>query len=85
MLHSINAFRMVILATSLRLETLIEGNGAANMRATQVEVQTKWQPLHRHFSFLCMKSVSSLTQMSPSIVPKGPINNIPALFQILAW
>ena len=42
--------------------------------------------LHRHFQMhilkrKCMKSI----KISLKFVPMGPINNIPALVQIMAW
>ena len=45
----------------------------------------------RHFPddiFKCIflnENVSILIKISPKFVPKGPINNIPALVQIMAW
>ena len=51
------------------------------------EYKAKCIPFSRwHFQihFLEWKCMS-LIQISLNFVPKGPINNIPALFQIMAW
>ena len=47
----------------------------------------KWPPFsRRHFKCIFLNEniwISSL--ISPKFVPEGPINNIPALVQIMAW
>ena len=52
-----------------------------------LEVETKWTPFSSSFPW--MKMYTLLQQISIQIslkfVPKNPINNIPALVQIMAW
>ena len=56
-------------------------------RKISIEVETKWQPFRRrpfqtHFlEWNCLNSMN----ISLKFVPKGQINNIPALVQIMAW
>ena len=47
----------------------------------------KWTPfIRRHFkSILLNENVRLLIKISLKFVPKGPINKIPALVQIMAW
>ena len=50
-------------------------------------LKTKWQPKSDDI-FKCIflnENIWTLTKISLKFVPKGPINNIPALVQILAW
>ena len=52
-----------------------------------IEAETKWLPFSwRHFQmyFLEWKHINFIT-ISLKFVPKGPIDNIPALVQIMAW
>ena len=47
-----------------------------------------WWPLFPDDIFICIflnENVGVLLKISPKYVPKGPINNIPALLQIMAW
>ena len=51
------------------------------------EAETKWTPFRRrHFQvhFVEWKCLNS-EKKSQKFVPKGPINNIPSLVQIMAW
>ena len=49
-------------------------------------VNTKWPPFCRsHFQSHFNENVRISIKFSLKFVPKGPINNIPALVQILAW
>ena len=52
-----------------------------------IEAETKWTPFRRrHFQVhLLNENVWITIQNSLKFVPKGPINNIPALVQIMAW
>ena len=53
-----------------------------------IEVEKKWPPFSRwHFQmhFLEWRCINSLIKISMKFLPKGPINNIPALVQIMAW
>ena len=55
--------------------------------AQHIEAETKWPPFSgRHFQIHFRKeNVWMSIQMSLKFLPKVPINNIPALFQIMAW
>ena len=59
------------------------------MRPTHTETETKWPPFY--FSediFKCTflnENVWILINISLRLLPKGQINNIPALVQIMAW
>ena len=47
-----------------------------------------WNRRHSADIFKCIflnENVLILTNISPKFIPKGPINNIPALVQIMAW
>ena len=49
-----------------------------------IEAQTKWLPFRRrHFQMHFLQWIS--ITISLKFVPKGPIDNIPALLQIMAW
>ena len=55
-----------------------------------IEAETKWPPFHRwHFQThsLVMKRIEFQLKfhLPGKFVPKGPINNTPALVQIMAW
>ena len=53
-----------------------------------IEAETKWLLFfRRHFQmyFLECKRIGVLIKISLKFVAKGPINNIPALVQIMAW
>ena len=51
------------------------------------ELETKWTPFRRrHFQLHFLEwNVWIPIKISLKFVPKGPINNIPALVQIMAW
>ena len=53
-----------------------------------VAVETKWTSLcRRHFQTHCQKNANVCISMKIPLkfVPKGPINDIPVLVQIMAW
>ena len=51
-----------------------------------IEAETRWLPFRtRHFQMHFNENVSIPIKISLKFVPKGPINNIPALVQIMAW
>ena len=53
-----------------------------------IDVQIKWLPTCRRQHFKCIflnENVCILIKISLKFVPKGPINNIPALVQIIVW
>ena len=52
-----------------------------------IEALTKWPPFTRqHFKCILLNQTLSISiNISPRFVAKGPINNIPALVQIMAW
>ena len=54
----------------------------------RIEVEPKWLPVQRHFDifklFLCAIGCI-LIQISLRFVPNCPINNTPALVQIMTW
>ena len=41
--------------------------------------------LRFHFKFIPKGPVNNIAALVQIMVPKGPINNIPALVQIMAW
>ena len=47
--------------------------------------ETRWPPLSRHFQMHFLEWKWIAIKISLKFVPKGPIDNIPALVQILAW
>ena len=50
------------------------------------EAKTKWTKFCRHFQIIFFnENVWIWIKISLKFVPKGPINNIPALVQIMAW
>ena len=49
-----------------------------------IEAETKWTPFRRRH-FQVNENVSIPIKFSVKLVPKGPINNILALVQIMAW
>ena len=54
----------------------------------QIEDEAQWPPFRRrHFQmhFPEWKYMNISIDISLNFVPKGPINNIPALVQIMAW
>ena len=62
----------------------------SNMRQSlkHIEAETKWPPFSRwHFQmhFFRMKNMWISIKILLEFVPKGPINNIPACVQIMAW
>ena len=52
-----------------------------------IDAETKWPPFsRRQFKWIFLnENVWILIEVSLKFVPKGPINNIPALIQIMAW
>ena len=52
-----------------------------------IETETKWPPFPDDiFIWIFLnENVWVLLKISLKLAPKGPINNIPALFQIMAW
>ena len=53
----------------------------------EIETETKWPPFRRRY-FKCIylnEKVWISIKISLNFVPKGRINNIPALVQIMAW
>ena len=52
-----------------------------------IEAETKWPPFsRRHFEMHFLNEIELISiKISLKFVPKGPINNIPALVQIMAW
>ena len=53
-----------------------------------IEAETKWPPFFADDTFkriFLNENVSISIKISLKFVPKGPINNIPALVQIMAW
>ena len=60
----------------------------AYINLIHIGAETKWPPFRRrHFQthFLENENVRVSIKISLKFVPKGPINNIPALVQIMAW
>ena len=55
--------------------------------ALHIEAETKWPPFPDYiFKWIFLnENVWILIKISLKFVPKGPINNIPALVQIMAW
>ena len=58
-----------------------------NLAPSLIEAETKWTLFHRrHFKCIFVnENVWILTKISLKFVHKGPINNFPALVQIMAW
>ena len=52
-----------------------------------IEAKTKWPPfLRRYFKYIFLnENIWILIDISLKFIPKGRINNIPALVQIMAW
>ena len=52
-----------------------------------IEAETKWMAFLRQFwsAFSWIKIFEFPIKISLKFVPKGPINNIPALIEIMAW
>ena len=51
-----------------------------------IESETKWMPFRRwHFQVHFLENVWVPVKISLKFVPKGAINNIPALVQIMTW
>ena len=52
-----------------------------------IEAQTKWPPFRRwHFQRIFLdENVKILINISLKLAPKGQINNLPALVQLMAW
>ena len=52
-----------------------------------IKADTKWPPFHRrHFQIHFLnENVIISARISLEFIPKGPINNIPVLVQIMAW
>ena len=57
------------------------------VQVEHIEAETKWPPFHRpHFQMHFLElNFWILIQISLRFIPKGPINNIPSLVQIMAW
>ena len=76
---------------SLRLFRLLEPNGVLRLLSLTLLNTLRPGQNGRHFAdaiFKCIflnKNVSIPIKISLKFVPKGPINNIPALVQIMAW
>ena len=61
--------------------------GTGNNEASHIEAETKWPPFRRRYfqTHFLNENVRISIKISLKFVPKGPINNIPALVQIMAW
>ena len=51
-----------------------------------IEAETKWSPFPDIFKWIFLNEIIWISiKMSLKFVPRGPIDNIPALVQIMAW
>ena len=82
----------VIAQAICRIVTPYEGNSTDQSTAQYMKVLTKGPRQNgRHFAddiFKCVllnENEWISIKISPKFVPKGPINNIPALVQMMAW
>ena len=81
--HQVIAWTNVYL--SLRVFCGIHPSAISHRHAHELntESETKWPPFSWHFQMHFL--VWILIKISPKFIPNGPINNILALVQIMAW
>ena len=76
-----------ILIFSAVLPWVILDAGNPKPAFSHIQAETKWTPFRRwHFKCIFLnENVWIPIKISLKFVPKGPINNIPALVQIIVW
>ena len=62
-----------------------ETNVLGHLHGYHIEAETKWPPFSRRHFQIDFLEWKCMINISLKFVPRGPINNIPTLVQVMAW